>query len=160
MRKAGQNAKNKGRTLTKEYKSYARLGLYITNIPKEWVPMEHIRSLYRLRWQSHCKLAKIKKMKLERMQCYLFATLLHIMLNWQIAVNFFGIIWQNESKTMSILKFYKTIEAHKNLQNNALISRDNMKGYLLDLFKIAEKKLLTEKKKNKLSMKEIFDINI
>ncbi|MFI4955409.1 MAG: IS4 family transposase [Gammaproteobacteria bacterium] len=169
MRIAGKEAKKKGRHLAKKYSSYARLGLYITNIPKEWVSLENIRTLYRLRWQielrfkafkSHCKLSKIKKMQIHRMECYLFATLLHIMLNWQIAVNFFGLIWQNTSKTMSILKFYKTIEAHKQMQNTAMNDISQMRDYLLNIYKIAEKKLLTEKKKNKLSMKEIFDINV
>jgi Transposase DDE domain len=169
MRKAAQEATKKKRVLSKKYKSYARLGLYVTNIPRAWVPIAHIRSLYRLRWQielrfkafkSHCKLAKIKKIKKHRMECYLFANLLHIMLNWQIAINFFGIIWQNLGKTMSILKFFKTIEAHKKLQDNALKNTAKMRDYLLDLYKTAAEKLLAEKKKNKLSMAEIFNINI
>jgi len=169
MRKAGREATKKKRVLSKKYKSYARLSLYITNISQTWVPIGHIRSLYRLRWQielrfkafkSHCKLAKIKKMKKHRMECYLFAKLLHIMLNWQIATNFFGIIWQNRGKTMSILKFFKTIEACKQLQKNALKNITQMKDYLLTLYKTASEKLLAEKKKNKLSMEEIFNINI
>jgi hypothetical protein len=169
MRKAGREATKKKRVLSKKYKNYARLGLYVTNIPRTWVPIAHIRSLYRLRWQielrfkafkSHCKLAKMKKMKKHRMECYLFANLLHIMLNWQIAVGFFAVIWQNLGKTMSILKFFKTIEAHKQLQNNALKNTELMRDYLLDLYKTAAEKLLTEKKKNKLSMEKIFTISI
>jgi hypothetical protein len=169
MRKATYEAKKKGRVLSKKYTGYARLGLYITNIPKDWVPIEHIRNLYRLRWQielrfkafkSHCKLSKIKKMKRCRMECYLFATLLHIMINWQIAVNFFGMIWQDKGKTLSILKFYKIVAAHKQMQNKVMMDADEIKQYLMSLFKIAEKNLLTEKKKNKISMKEIFNIII
>jgi IS4 transposase len=68
--------------LSKEYKSRARLNIFITNISAEVLELEQIHSVYTLRWQielvfkvwkSIGKIHKVKKMKQERFESYLYA---------------------------------------------------------------------------------------
>lgn len=162
---ARKEARKKGRQLSEEYKVYAALNLFITNVSEKWIPTEHIRTLYRLRWQielrfkawkSFCHLSKIKKMKKYRFECYLYATLLYILVNWEIAVNFMGIIWKYTGQMLSILKFYKTTSQHKQ-KFREIIKRDiqAVRDYLKDLFATSQKNLMLEKRKHHLSSEEI-----
>ena len=78
--KAAREGTKKGRQLSEEYKIRARLNLFITNVPAEWISTEKIRTVYRLRWQielrfkawkSFFHIDAIKKMQRHRFECYL-----------------------------------------------------------------------------------------
>ena len=65
----------------------------MTNIPDDKINGEAISKLYKIRWQielifkawkSTFNLAKIKKMKYERLMCLLNMRLLLIMINWEV----------------------------------------------------------------------------
>jgi len=169
LRKANYEARRKGRNLSDNYIHYASLGLYLTNIPTEKLPLTYVRTLYRIRWQielrfkafkSYCKLSAIKKMKQHRIECYIYASLLHILINWQIAINFWKMIWHGQKATMSILKFYKTVEAFKFNQLEAFSHPEKIQRYLTMFFKLARKNLLTESKKNHFAFSKIINISI
>jgi hypothetical protein len=114
LAKAKKEAQKEGRNLSDEYKSRARLNLFVTNIPVDILPKEKIRKVYQLRWQielrfkawkSFYHLAATKKMQRYRFECYLYSTLLLLMINWEIALNFFSILWNHARKPLSLLKF-------------------------------------------------------
>lgn len=171
LAKAGREAKKKGRTLSDEYKCRARLNLFITNIPAEWIATQQIRKIYRLRWQielrfkawkSFYDIDAIKKMQRYRFECYLYSTLLILMINLEIAANFFGIIWQHTSKPLSLLKFYKTASQHTAwLRRGAMEKGDELSKYLAFLYQVCYEKLLVEKRKNHSgSLEEILTDNL
>lgn len=94
MRKANLAAKSKGRQLSKEYKARAGLNLFITSASEELIRLETAWQIYTLRWQieltfkvwkSLCKIDKVKKVEKDRLECYIWAKLLLIVLCWRVA---------------------------------------------------------------------------
>jgi hypothetical protein len=158
LAKANHEAKKKGRKLSDEYKSRARLNLFITNVPVEWLATSQIRKIYRIRWQielrfkawkSFFDLDAVKKMHRYRFECYLYATLLLLMINLEIATNFFATLWKYTSKPLSLLKFYKTASQNiVTLRQGILEGGDYLLKHLSFLYEVSYEKLLTEKRKN------------
>lgn len=155
--KADKEARKKGRQLSEEYKIRARLNLFITNVPADWIPTEKVRRVYRLRWQielrfkawkSFYRIDAIKKMQRHRFECYLYATLLLVMINLEIGANFFAILLKHAAKPLSILKFYKTTSQQIATLREALFHcGEKLISYLALLYEISYKKLLTEQRK-------------
>lgn len=168
--KAQKEARKKGRQLSKKYREYAALNLFITNVPTAWLPTCHVRTLYRLRWQvelrfkawkSFCKLHKTKPMKKHRIECYLYASLLYIILNWEIAINFLGIIWKYEGLMISMMKFYKTIRQQTHRMRKVIVEDiETTQEFIFDLYSISRELLLLEKRKKKVSLGEIMLLTI
>ena len=104
LRKAKQNNKKKGRNgLSKEYIARAHLNLFITNVAAQIVPTRNVWRLYRLRWQieltfkiwkSICDIEKVKKVKKDRLECYIYSKLILIVLGWKI-------IWRTARRLFS-----------------------------------------------------------
>jgi hypothetical protein len=170
LAKTRKEAKKKGREVSENYKSRARLNLFITNVPQEWLSTQCVRKLYQLRWQielrfkawkSFYHLEAVKKMNRYRFECYLYSTLLHIMINWEIAINFFSIIWQQTGKALSILKFFKTTAQHKERFRMALMEgKAKLRKYLMDLFELSCTKLLLEKRNGRTTLFEILHAKV
>jgi hypothetical protein len=158
LAKANKEAKKKGRKFSDEYKSEARLNLFLTNVPVEWVASPQVRKIYQLRWQielrfkawkSFYDIDAIKKMQRYRFECYLYSTLLLVMINLEIANNFFAILWKHTSKPLSLLKFYKTTSQNLTvLRTGIMEGGDKLLRYLAFLYQISYEKLLSEKRKN------------
>ena len=158
LAKANKEAEKKGRKVSDEFKSRARLNLFLTNVPAEWLSPLQIRKIYQIRWQielrfkawkSFYDISAIKKMQRYRFECYLYATLLLLMINLEIAANFFSILWKHTSKPLSFLKFYKTTSQNiAVLRQGILGGGDNLINYITFLYEVSHEKLLTEKRKN------------
>lgn len=155
--KAGKEARKKRRKLSDEYRSRARLNLFITNVPAEWISSENVRKLYRLRWQielrfkawkSFYHLDAVKKMQRYRFECYLYAILLLLMINGEIATNYSTILMKHTGRPLSMLKFYKTTsQAIITFREALLVGDDKLFKYLSLLYQICYERLLTEKRK-------------
>jgi len=168
--KASREAQKKGRDLSEEYKSRARLNLFLTNIPAEWIATSQVRKIYQIRWQvelrfkawkSFYHLDAFKKMQRYRFECYLYSTLLVLMINLEIATSFFSILWKHTSKPLSLLKFYKTTSQNITVVRRAILGGDNLINYLAFLYEVSFEKLLTEKRKNHSgSLEEILNENV
>lgn len=158
LAKANREAEKKGRKLTAEYKSRARLNLFITNIPEDWIATQQIRKLYQIRWQielrfkawkSFYHIDAVKKMGRHRFECYIYSTLLVLMINMEIATNFFAILWKHTSKPLSMLKFYKTTSQYLADFRKAIMEKGSaLLKYIAFLYEVSHDKLLTEKRKN------------
>lgn len=159
------NSRRKGFQYSQEYRAQQELNIFVTNIPSDLVPAEELRKLYHLRWQielrfkawkSYYHLDKIKKMQRHRFECYLYSTLLLIMINWEIAINFFSIIWNHTDHSLSILKFYKTTAIQlKDLRAAILKGKQRLTEYISLLYEISLESLLSEKKKGQNGLHEI-----
>lgn len=168
--KAEREAHKKGRKVSKEYKTHTALNIFITNIPESWFAAEKIRSLYRLRWQielrfktwkSICQIHKCKKMSKERFECYLFANLLYIIINWEIAINFFSIIWREKQRALSFMKFYKTTLQRMDTLRKVIIEQGGrLEEFLINLFETSIQYHLLERKKDELGLAQILGIDI
>jgi hypothetical protein len=171
LAKANKEAKKKGRNLSKRSKSRAKLNLFITNVPVEWLATSQVRKIYQIRWQvelrfkawkSFYNIDAIKKMHRYRFECYLYSTLLLLMINLEIASNFFSILWRHTSKPLSLLKFYKTTSQHIAILRAAIMEgEDKLMKYLAFLYEVSFEKLLTEKRnKHSGSLIEILNQNL
>jgi len=165
LAKAGKVAHKRGKNVTEQYKTMAALNIFVTNVPKEWLPSDQIRTLYRLRWQieirfktwkSFCRLHACKKMKLHRFNTYLYACLLFILITWEISVSLLSIIWKQTSKLISIIKCFKAIiQTTSHLQEALFKAGEKLEIYLEKLYKTGIEQLLLERRKNHLSQEEI-----
>ena len=165
LAKAAKEARKKGRVLSDRYKTEAVLNLFITNIPEQWVPTEQIRSLYRLRWQielrfktwkSFCNLDAFKKVKLHRFKIYLYASLLSILIKWEITTGLVSVVWQTKGKLLSIIKCYKALTQSAAELKEALLDPIKKLGkYLQKLYHTSIDQLMLEKRKEHLSQEEI-----
>jgi hypothetical protein len=86
-RKALEEARKKGRTLTQEYLNWLTFGLYITNVTQEVWSAKVVRIVYGLRWQvelmfknwkSLLKIHILKGTRPERIKCILYGRLITI----------------------------------------------------------------------------------
>jgi Transposase DDE domain len=93
MRKNKIKNKGKGYSCTKEFSVWSAFNIFITNVKSDELSIESIFGLYRLRWQielvfktwkSYYRIDKIKKMKRERIECYIYASLLYVLIHWKI----------------------------------------------------------------------------
>lgn len=170
LAKAGKVARKHGRTLSDEYKAYAALNILVTNAPKEKLPVEHIRTLYRLRWQielrfkawkSICKVHTIKKMSCHRFETYLYASLLFIIITWEIATSLFSAAWLQTGKALSIIKCYKAIVQTRIQLREAITNpKKSLRYYLECLTEVSTLFLQLERRKNHLSQEEILLLNL
>lgn len=168
LAKIAKEARKKNRQVTELYKTYAAFNLFITNVGEEILSTDQVRKLYHIRWQielrfkawkSFCQLHKVKKMNRYRFECYLYAKLLYILLNWQMAYTFMAISWRSIAKLVSINKFYKMSTDHIDiLRQKILEGARSLQDHIKTLYKISRETLLLEKRKNGLGTQEILMI--
>lgn len=159
MRKANQTARSKGRQVSKEYKARAGLNLFITSAPEELISVETSWQLYTLRWQieltfkvwkSLCKIDKVKKVKKDRLECYIWSRLLLIILCWRIAWFTGMLLRRHHGKNISYFKAFKTLMHDVGTLKKIFIDGTiAVESYLADFLRLSSKKHLLEKKKGR-----------
>jgi hypothetical protein len=159
IRKARSNNKKKGRNApSQEYLARAHLNLFITNTSHEVMPSKNVWSLYRLRWQieltfkiwkSICDIEKVKKVKKHRLECYIYAKLILILLGWKVVWKTAKILFALESKALSFYKSYKTLITVKmsELRDIFLLGNGTIGSLLRGFYAISRTNHLLEKKK-------------
>ena len=158
LRKANKNNKKKGRNqLSKEYKARAALNLFITNATKDQISRERVYSFYRLRWQielmfkiwkSLCHIDKVKKVKRERLECYIYAKLLCIVLTWKMLWAVAKFIFVKDKKSLSFYKAFKTLLRIKltELRNILFCGIGNINQFMISFYHMSKTKHLLEKR--------------
>jgi len=141
--------------------------MYITNIPGDMIPKEAIFSIYSLRWQielffkslkSTLEIDKVKKVKLERIQCHLYGTLIKMILISQIMFNFREQIYKENSTEISEYKSFKIISSFLEELKSAILDKSLS---LINILKKIKNSILRNgiksKKKYKKTVMEIFN---
>ena len=167
IRKARENNKKKGRgEPSKEYKSRCHFNLFITNTDHDIVSTKNVILFYRLRWQielmfkvwkSLCGIEKVKKVNRYRLECYIYAKLIFIVLGWRIVWRIAKILYRQKKKALSYYKAFKTLLRHKLGDLCALLKSEHngMKGFLLDFYEISSRHHLLESKSKQPNSLEI-----
>ncbi len=150
-RKASKNSRNVG----KNTKARMALNVFITNTN---VPTENIRVLYTLRWQielmfkiwkSIGEIHKIKEMKVERFEVYLFAKLIWIVINWKIMWQITIFMFNKHRVEISSYKLFKTLKNRLLDFRQALIKGfEYLFRYINSVAQISPKNHRSEKKKH------------
>lgn len=157
LRKANINARKKGHQVSQEYKARAALNLFITSAPKESIDIDTAWKIYTLRWQieltfkiwkSICKIDKVKKVKKDRLECYIWAKLLMIVLCWRIVWFTAKLLNQYYQKNLSFFKAFKTLMRDMVRIEQLISDRTLATGkYLVDFLQLSSQKHILEKKK-------------
>ncbi len=159
IRKANRAAQSKGRQLSKEYKARAGLNLFITSAPEELIRTETAWQIYTLRWQieltfkvwkSICKIDKVKKVKKDRLECYILAKLLIIILCWRIAWFTGLLLRRHQGKNISYFKAFKTLMHDVATLKKVFVDGTMaIESYLAEFLSLSSRKHLLEKKKDR-----------
>ncbi|HHX60019.1 MAG TPA: transposase [Epulopiscium sp.] len=147
-------------------KVWANINVYITNIPPKMVDTDHIHLLYTLRWQienmfkiwkSTFKIAAVKKVKLERFQCFLYGRLIELVLTASVVSTskaiamLKGIKPLSEKKTFDITKEFLEHLTAANCKN-----KKTLLNFLTRLIQIILKRGGKNEKKGSTSYADIF----
>jgi hypothetical protein len=123
-------------------------------------------NLYRLSWQielafkiwkSLCDIEKVKKVKRRRLECYIYAKLLLIMLGWRVVCKMAKNLFVLEGKALSFYKSFKTLINSKidALREVFLFGSRRLEDFLRDFYRISRINHLLEKKKGKRTSLEL-----
>jgi hypothetical protein len=158
LRKAARNNKKKARKpLSKEYKTRAALNLFITNTTPEQIATESIWSFYRLRWQielifkiwkSIGKIHEVKRVKQHRLECYVYAKLIFIVLGWQLLWRIAKVLYHREGKLLSFYKSFKTLLGKylDEIKHALIMSKNAMENFISKFYGISRSHHLLEKR--------------
>jgi hypothetical protein len=167
LRKSQRNNKKKGRKqLSQQYKVRAALNLFITNAGEQQIPTANIYPLYRLRWQielmfkiwkSLCKIDKVKKVKKERFECYIFGKLIFIVFAWRILWSIAKFMFSHDKKMLSYFKAYKTlVRSYVEMLRNIVFQRTDLWiTFTVKFYDRSKENHLLEKRKKTLSSIEM-----
>jgi len=167
IRKARLNNKKKGRNdLSAEFIARAHLSLFITNTIPDVIPPRYVWKLYQLRWQieltfkiwkSICHIEKVKKVNKHRLECYIYAKMILILLGWSIIWKTSQQIFCLEGKALSFYKSFKTLVKTQitKVRDVFLDGYGSIDEFMLNFYLLSRKKHLLEKKQEKLTSLEI-----
>jgi hypothetical protein len=142
LRKAHQAAKREGRELGIQTIARIGLNLFVTNLSKDELDSKLAWNLYRLRWQielvfktwkSVVGINKIKKVKRQRLECYLYGKLLWVILGWKIYWRI-SLIHRKKDISISIFKFIKSFQLFCKIIKSQLKTRFSRARFLINDF--------------------------
>ena len=98
-------------------------------------------------WKSICKIDKVKKVKKDRLECYIWAKLLMIVLCWRIVWFTAKLLDQYYQKNLSFFKAFKTLMRDM-IRIEQVISDGTLATgkFLMDFLQLSRKKHILEKK--------------
>jgi hypothetical protein len=146
----------------------SQVNLFITNIPTAELTMEQAYKLYKIRWQiellfkiwkSILKIHVVKKMKPERLKCYLYSKFIWILLCWDITISLECIVWK---KFKELISFYKCFQLLKDRSAAfKIILLGNQKKIKNLLQKVLQTFIdygLKDNKKGKIKLKDLLQL--
>jgi hypothetical protein len=120
------------------------MNLFITNVPSTILSAGQVSDLYRVRWQielmfktwkSILKIDKVRKMKADRVKCYLLGKFLWILLNWEMYALFNLHSLITTGYFLSVQKVYVIIKDYVHvLQGYILGHRKKLNSWLRSIF--------------------------
>ncbi|KKZ95957.1 hypothetical protein B4147_5198 [Bacillus wiedmannii] len=157
--------KKKGVTYSEKSKHLTEINVYITNIPWEIVPMEHVHEIYSLRWQigivfktwkSLIGINNCHNIKRERLECHLYGQLIAIFLCSSTMFKMRQLLLQKKQKELSEYKAIYMIQDHLYLVYEA-IQHDTheLSKNFLRLFDLLQQ---NGRKSHRYEKKTVFDI--
>ncbi len=171
LRNAIKNNVKKGGdgNLSAEHKAKIALNLFITNAEVELIPTKNVWYLYRLRWQvelifkiwkSICNIEKVKKVKIYRLECYIYSKLLIIVFGWQLLWKIATELFYKECKALSFMKAFKTLIGRKIEELRKIFCSENglTNTFMMEFYNLSRTHHLLEKRKEEPTYIEILTI--
>ena len=118
-RRLRKEAKKKGRTLSKHHLRMCDWTLLITNVPRRWLPLEMVRTLYTVRWQIELLFKQLKSIlrvhqsdtgNEHRLRCELYGKLIGAVIIHRIHATETNRLWNTQRREVSMEKLYKRFQ--------------------------------------------------
>jgi hypothetical protein len=154
-RKLHENARKKGRSVSAESLAWLEWSIFITNVPLEWLTLEQICLIYRLRWQiellfklwkSECQVDRIAGHIKGRVLSEIYAKLIGAVIFQYVS---FPLRWTD--RELSPVKAIQTFRRFAVTLANALQSADQLDALLSKLFGIWQRCGFKDKHKIRLT---------
>lgn len=130
VRDKRQEATKKGRPEpTKKFRVRQNFNLLITNTSDAQISLEAGYEIYRLRWQvelifkswkSLFAINKVKDVKLQRLECYIYGKLILLMIGWRLFCALNAGLYQVAKVLLSQYKFFKAFRRALPILRNAI----------------------------------------
>lgn len=120
---------------------WSGINVYITNIPPQILDTARVHEIYSLRWQieimfkiwkSLFKIHLVKKVKIERFQCFLYGRLISLILSSSLVFTFKSIIYETKNKEISEFKSFSTVKEHFNKLSKNIFKGELALGRILN----------------------------
>ena len=171
VKRAEHNARIEGQksyAISDEFKDRAHFNLFISNISIEDLSADEIARFYRVRWQielgfkiwkSLIHIHEIGKVKYERLVCFIYMSLLWIVIHWKILLPYQHFLYQQQGRLISIFKAMDTLKDHCRKIRNLLRASKIVAGKeLRRLYTFLADYQWLEKKKNKESFSDLYPL--
>lgn len=154
-RKLRDKARRKGRTVSATSLAWLEWNIFITNVPSEWLTLEQISLIYRLRWQiellfklwkSECQIDRIAGRIRERVLCEIYAKLIGSVIFQYVS---FPVRWTE--RELSPVKAIQTFRRFAVALANALQNADQLDALLSKLFEIWQRCGFKDKHQSRLT---------
>lgn len=154
-RKLRENARKKGRSVSAESLAWLEWSIFITNVPLEWLSLEQVSLIYRLRWQiellfklwkSECQVDRIAGYSKERVLCEIYAKLIGAVIFQYVS---FPLRWTD--RELSPVKAIQTFRRFAIALAIALQNADQLDTLLSKLFSIWQRCGFKDKHKIRLT---------
>ena len=163
-RKALEEARKKGRTLTPDYLNWLAFGLYITNVAQEVLSAKVVRIVYGLRWQvelmfknwkSLLNIHILKGTRPERIKCVLYGRLITITMMTLIASYASWYVEDYLQRELSIPKLINWLKRKGRFTNALHVG--TLEALFNDLRRALPKVLCKQKRKRRTSRQLLED---
>lgn len=156
-----------GSKLSKDYTAWSKLIVLVTNVASHTLSADQVLSTYRLRWQielvfktwkSHYKLHKTKKMKQERIECYIYSMLLLVTVHWKV-YRWLQQVVMEKRLYISLYKLTKYLRQISPQFNQSVVyHRSSISTFISEAFEGKRIQTFTkESRKGKLSYSDIIE---
>ena len=168
VRKRAQENKKRGQKMSDEFKARAHFNLFVTNVPEEDLPTEHVYDLYKLRWQIELLFKSLKStlginnihpMRHDRLICLLCAKLILYLAARQITMMFMKYFYIKKGKHLSIYKSIKTLmDGFAKTRSILTLQKIKLSNHIKDLNELLSRNHWLEQRKGKKCFAELFEL--
>lgn len=154
-RKLREKARRKGRSVSAASLAWQEWSIFVTNVPLEWLTLEQVALIYRLRWQiellfklwkSECQIDRIAGHIRERVLCEIYAKLIGSVIFHYVS---FPLRWGE--RELSPVKAIQTFRRVAVAFANSLQNSDQLDALLSKLFGVWQRCGFKDKHKTRLS---------
>ena len=160
-RRLKNEARKKGRAVSKHHLRMCDWTLLTTNVPRRWLPLEVVRVLYTVRWQIELLFKQLKSIlrvhqsdtgKEDRLRCELYGKLIGAVLIHRIHAEETNRLWNTKRREVSMDKLYKRFQERAfTLFRLLLVSIRDALGYLRDQIRRLIPQCLKERQRSRMT---------
>ncbi len=154
----------------KENDARLHFNIMITNIENPCVETMNLYELYTVRWQielifkcwkSVLKINNVKKVKLERLECYVLSKMLLVLLTWRITWSFTNTLYDISRVIVSYIKSVKFLKINrKDILDYTTGDSEKKTSYIKCIYRNIKRHCLLDVKKGRISSWSIIENNI